>query len=204
MNIRQLTISASQELAYPEGLVGKASPRLLTQYIQYIQEVTTPTSGHTKTRGEVKGGGAKPWRQKGTGRARQGSIRAPHWRGGGITFGPRTEQIGTPRMNKKMRREAFLTLLTQAAKEGRLVVANFNAEDDMKKIRQTVTEATADSKRRFLVIADAATTPLKAARNLPDTQSINLDHLGARQMYGRSAIVVEQPVWEALITRYSK
>ena len=75
----------------------------------------------TKTRSEVRGGGRKPWRQKGTGRARQGSIRSPQWRGGGITFGPKPRDYSqaTP---KKMRRAAIKSLLSQKVRDGEITV----------------------------------------------------------------------------------
>ena len=75
----------------------------------------------TKTRAEVRGGGRKPWRQKGTGRARQGSIRSPQWRGGGVTFGPKPRDYSqaTP---KKMRRAAIKSLLSQKVRDGEITV----------------------------------------------------------------------------------
>ena len=75
----------------------------------------------TKTRSEVSGGGRKPWRQKGTGNARQGSIRAPQWRGGGIVFGPTPNKNYTKKMNKKERRLALKTALTYKAKNNELI-----------------------------------------------------------------------------------
>ena len=75
----------------------------------------------TKTRAEVRGGGRKPWRQKGTGRARQGSIRSPQWRGGGITFGPKPRDY-TQRTPKKMRRLAIKSLLSQKVRDGEVTV----------------------------------------------------------------------------------
>src|SRR3989344_7485703 len=84
---------------------------------------------HAKTRGEVRGGGKKQWRQKGTGRARHGSIRSPLWRGGGITFGPRTEKVFERDIPKKMRRKALFMVLSQKAKDKQLVVLDkFSAE----------------------------------------------------------------------------
>ena len=75
----------------------------------------------TKERNEVRGGGAKPWRQKGTGRARQGTIRAPHWRGGGIVFGP-TPRSYSYKLNKKVRKLALKTALVEKLNAGDLVV----------------------------------------------------------------------------------
>lgn len=79
-------------------------------------------SAHAKFRSEVRGGGKKPWRQKGTGRARHGSIRSPLWKGGGVTHGPRTERIFEREIPKKMRRKALLMVLSEKAKKSQIVV----------------------------------------------------------------------------------
>lgn len=75
-------------------------------------------SAHTKTREEVRGGGKKPWKQKGTGRARHGSIRSPLWKGGGTTFGPRKETVFKKGINKKMKRKALFTVLSAKTRDG--------------------------------------------------------------------------------------
>ncbi|MBI2450500.1 MAG: 50S ribosomal protein L4 [Candidatus Nealsonbacteria bacterium] len=79
-------------------------------------------SAHTKQRGEVSGGGKKPWRQKGTGRARHGSIRSPLWRGGGVVFGPRKEEVYKRKINQKMRRKALFMVLSEKAKNNSLII----------------------------------------------------------------------------------
>ncbi len=77
---------------------------------------------HAKDRGEVRGGGKKPWRQKGTGRARHGSIRSPLWRGGGVTFGPRNERNFKKRIPKKMKRSALFSVLSVKLKDNEIIV----------------------------------------------------------------------------------
>lgn len=87
---------------------------------------------HTKMRGEVRGGGKKPWRQKGTGRARHGSIRSPLWRGGGIVFGPRSERNFAKKINRKVRRAALLMALSDKAASSALVILDTLAPKERK------------------------------------------------------------------------
>lgn len=89
-------------------------------------------TAHTKTRGEVRGGGKKPWRQKGTGRARHGSIRSPIWKGGGVVFGPRTDRNWGLRINKKVKRAALRMVLSDKAQNGALVLVEALALDTPK------------------------------------------------------------------------
>jgi len=96
--------------------------KALIHQVMVAQLANKRTGTHsTKTRAEVRGGGRKPWRQKGTGRARQGSIRSPQWRGGGVTFGPKPRNYSqaTP---KKMRRAAIKALLSQKVRDGEITV----------------------------------------------------------------------------------
>ena len=96
-------------------------------------------TAHTKTRAEVSGSGKKPWRQKGTGRARHGSIRSPLWKGGGVTFGPRNDKIYATEVPKKMRRKALFMVLSQKAKEKNLIVL------DKLEMQKPATKTTAKS-----------------------------------------------------------
>ncbi len=92
----------------------------LSVYI-YLKNQRAGTA-KTKTRGEVRGGGAKPWRQKGTGRARHGSIRSPIWKGGGVVFGPTNERIYKRKMTKKMKKNAIRSALSYFAKNGKIII----------------------------------------------------------------------------------
>lgn len=97
---------------------------LVHQVTVAVQANARPTVAHTKGRGEVSGGGKKPWRQKGTGRARHGSTRSPIWRHGGVTHGPLSERDFSQKVNKKMRVKALFTVLSQKLRDGEILFVN--------------------------------------------------------------------------------
>jgi large subunit ribosomal protein L4 len=120
----------------------------------------------TKTRGDVSGGGKKPWRQKGTGRARQGSTRAPHWTGGGVVFGPRPRDHSV-RVNRKMRQAAFRSALSDAARSGKVaVVEGLTFEEPSTRDAVGVLEALELGGRLLVVIAQPDAAVEKSFRNL--------------------------------------
>ncbi|MES2953355.1 MAG: 50S ribosomal protein L4 [Patescibacteria group bacterium] len=94
---------------------------LVKQVVDSMLSSRRKPVAHTKGRGEVRGGGKKPWKQKGTGRARHGSIRSPIWRGGGVTHGPTNEKIFERKISKKMKAKALLTILSQKLREGEVL-----------------------------------------------------------------------------------
>lgn len=100
----------------------KMNPDLVHQVIEAQRANARQVLAHTKGRGEVRGGGKKPWRQKGTGRARHGSIRSPIWKGGGVTFGPTKERNFKKDINKKMKQRALFMTLSSKIKDHQLVV----------------------------------------------------------------------------------
>ena len=102
----------------------KENSALLHQVVNAMMANLRKPLAHTKTRGEVRGGGRKPWKQKGTGRARHGSNRSPIWVGGGVTFGPRRERDYSQKINKKMKRAALQMLLANKAQADKLVVVD--------------------------------------------------------------------------------
>ncbi len=103
------------------------NPDLVHQVMLAMQANKRKNTAHTKTRADVRGGGRKPWRQKGLGRARHGSIRSPIWRGGGIAFGPSNERVYTQKINKKMKRKALLVALSQKVRDNEILIL-----DDLK------------------------------------------------------------------------
>jgi large subunit ribosomal protein L4 len=142
----------------------------------------------TKTRTEVRGGGRKPWKQKGTGRSRQGSIRSPQWRGGGVVFGP-TPRSYNLKMNKKVRRLALKSALSFKVLENEMVVLNelTLAAPKTKEMVTILNKLEAD-KKVLLVVGAENNNALLAARNIasvkviPATQVNVLDLLDARKV----------------------
>jgi len=142
----------------------------------------------TKTRTEVRGGGRKPWKQKGTGRARQGSIRSPQWRGGGVVFGP-TPRSYNLKMNKKVRRLALKSALSFKVLENEMVVLNelTLAAPKTKEMVAVLNKLEAD-KKVLLIVGAENNHVLLAARNIPSvkvipaTQVNVLDLLDARKV----------------------
>ena len=122
---------------------------------------------NAKTRSEVSGGGRKPWRQKGTGHARQGSTRAPQWTGGGVVFAP-TPRDYSMKMNKKERRAALKSALTSRVQENKLIVLDELKLDEVKtKAMQNVLNNLNVSKA-MVVLADNDANVVLSARNIPD------------------------------------
>ena len=147
---------------------------------------TRTGSAHTKGRAEVRGGGRKPWRQKGTGRARHGSIRSPIWVGGGITFGPSKEKDYSVSINKKMRTKAFFIVLSEKLRNGALVfVDSFSVETPSTKAAAACVEkvcGAADGKQNnncTIVFAENNMTARKSFMNLPGVKTIGLDMFNA-------------------------
>ncbi len=136
---------------------------------------------HTKTRGEVRGGGRKPWAQKGLGRARHGSIRSPIWKGGGVVFGPTKAKVFKKKIPKKMKRKALFMILSAKAKNNLLILL------DKLKIEKAKTKLMAEileklpSKRESSLIAllEMDKNLILAARNLPGIQTIQAKDLNA-------------------------
>jgi len=112
-----------EEISLPDNIFGvKMNLGLLYQAIRVYQNNKRQGTAHTKTRGNVSGGGKKPWRQKGTGRARHSSIRSPIWIGGGVTFGPEKEKVYSRKLPKKMKRLALLMVLSEKARTNSILI----------------------------------------------------------------------------------
>ena len=156
----------------------------------------------TKTRSEVRGGGAKPWRQKGTGRARQGSRRAPQWTGGGVVFGPTPRDHGL-RVNKKEKVLALRSALTDRRAGGNLVVVDgldFDAPKTARAVELLDTLGLAGRKLLFVVdgLEEAA---IKSFRNLPTVHLITFDQLNTYDVLASDVVVFTRDSLDAFLGR---
>jgi len=136
---------------------------------------------HTKGRGEVRGGGRKPWRQKGTGRARAGSIRSPLWRGGGVTFGPTKERVFKKRIPKKMRRKVLFMVLSGKVKNNLLILLDkLKIEQPKTKLMVEILKKLPGKERSILIVLpDYDKKIILATRNLPGVDTIWARNLNA-------------------------
>jgi len=147
----------------------------------------------TKTRGEVRGGGRKPYKQKGTGRARQGSRTAPHYRGGGAVFGPHPRSY-EQRLPRKMRRLALRGALTAKLGDEAIRIVDTFALEGIKTRDIVTILAALKATGRILVVAPAADEQLRmSARNLPTVDVILADSLNVVDLVNADTVVIEQP-----------
>jgi len=110
------------KVTLPENIFGLPwNADLVHQVVVSMQANARHSTAHTKTRGEVRGGGKKPWQQKGTGRARHGSSRSPIWKGGGVTHGPRSDKNYAVKINRAMRQKALLVTISKKYKDGEVI-----------------------------------------------------------------------------------
>jgi large subunit ribosomal protein L4 len=153
---------------------------------------------HTKNRGEVAGSGKKPWKQKGTGRARAGSVRSPLWRHGGITFGPRSNRNWSLKMNKGTFRKALFTILTDKLNDKKLVV--IDSLEVVTKTKDMVTKLTnlaskAGLGKKLLVIVDKPNKDLvRALNNAEGIKSLQATHLNVLDLLHHDIIATKDAI----------
>lgn len=185
MNAKIYTVEGKEEgsLALPESVFGAPwNADLVHTVVIGMQGNARAGTAHTKDRSEVRGGGKKPWRQKGTGRARHGSRRSPIWVGGGIAHGPRSDKDYTVKINKKMRGKALATVLSKKLQDAEILFLNHpsfaepkskTAKDILKALANGSGQATLATKRKnaALVVIPRRDLPLeKSFRNFGNVE----------------------------------
>lgn len=187
----------------PESVFGlKMNPDLVYQVAVTQAANRRRITAHTKDRGEVSGGGKKPWRQKGTGRSRHGSNRSPIWRHGGVVFGPRNDKVYGGKINKKMRRKALAMVLSAKASDGMMVLVDKIEFDVPKtKVMAQMLEAIKKVNENFktgkvlVALPEFEKNAVLSGRNIPGAEMIEaaklntLDLLNAKCLLLPSAAV---------------
>ncbi|HYA00630.1 MAG TPA: 50S ribosomal protein L4 [Candidatus Binatia bacterium] len=192
-----LTGESRGELELPEGAFGGV-PHRAAMHQALLRQLANQRQGthDTKTRTEVSGGGRKPYRQKGTGRARQGSIRAPHYAGGGIVFGP-TPRSHRQDMPRKQRRLALRSALSVKAQEGQITVLDeFDLEEPRTRVVVDLLEALPARRRVLLVLGSHHEALEKSARNLPEVRLVMAGNLSVRDLLTARTVVMTRDAVE--------
>ncbi len=160
---------------------------------------------HTKDRSEKRGGGRKPWRQKGTGRARHGSIRSPIWRGGGVTFGPSKERVFTKKINKKMKRQALFMALSSKVKDKEMILLDKIELTEAKTKEMIKVLNNLKINKTVLVVLDKTNQKIiRAANNIPKIKTIRADSLNVVDVLSYKYLLMLQGAIEIIKQTYLK
>ncbi|MDD3474719.1 MAG: 50S ribosomal protein L4 [Candidatus Dojkabacteria bacterium] len=162
------------------------NPDLIAQVLYVYMNNERKGTATAKTRGDVSGGGKKPWRQKGTGRARQGSIRSPLWTKGGVTFVP-TNRNWKRKINSKMAKKATCMMLSDRLREKKLEFVNIDKKD-LKALRENIVK---NSGKKTLVVSINKELQL-AVRNLTNVKFVDSMKLNAKHVVDSSKVLVDQ------------
>lgn len=202
-NLKGDVVNKTFEL--PENIFGVAMNNdVVHQVLRALERQKLFPTAHTKTRGEVRGGGRKPWRQKGTGRARHGSSRSPIWAGGGVTFGPRNERNFSIKVNKKVRRKALMMVLSQSLRDEELTFVDALTFDEAKtKTAVAALENLGLAGRKVLVVhAKKNENVTKSFRNIPGTQTVLADSLNVEDVLKYDAILADTDSVQVIADTY--
>jgi large subunit ribosomal protein L4 len=189
----------------------KPNHELLHQAIIAAQANMRQVLAHTKDRSEVSGGGKKPWKQKGTGRARVGSSRSPLWKGGGVTFGPTKDRNFKQKINQKMKQKALFMALSDKVAANALVILDklVLTEYKTKKFNTLLTalekNVLNNQRRNILIVNDAKDEKThNSGRNLSGVKIINLENINLLDVLNYKNLLITEPVVKTLTDRYNK
>lgn len=197
--------AATGELTVSDNLFGATiRPELVHEAVVAQEANSRDAIAHTKTRGEVRGGGRKPWKQKGTGRARHGSRRSPIWIGGGITFGPRSIRNFSKKINKKMKRKALSMVLTDKLNHDRLIVVeSFGlTEGKTKELNAVLTKLPSAGKKVVLIDLPENKQVAKAAKNVSRVETLPSNSLNVVDLLKATYVVATKEALSAIEKTY--
>lgn len=189
------------EIVLSEDVFGApARTDLMSAVVRYQDAKSRQGTHKVKGRAEVRGGGKKPFRQKGTGRARQGTTRAPQWRGGGIVHGP-TPRSYAFKLNKKVRRAALRSALSHRIAEGSVVILESLELPEIKTKHVQQLLSTFELKDALLVMPERDEKVFLSARNLPNVTFLPVQGVNVKDVLHRGNLVLTAAAVEALTTR---
>lgn len=196
------------EMNLNEKIFGvKVKPEFVHEvYVLQMRNQRQPWAD-TKNRGEVRGGGRKPWRQKGTGRARHGSTRSPIWVGGGVTFGPLSERNYKAKINKQARRLAIkMCLSDKAGSEALYVVENFSFAEPKTKLFTQFLNKLAAKQKRFLILTGVGDNAkvYRMTRNLKKIETARASDTSVISMVRNEAVIASKEAIEELEKNLTK
>jgi large subunit ribosomal protein L4 len=162
-------------------------------------------SAHTKTRGEVRGGGKKPWKQKGTGRARAGSSRSPIWVGGGITFGPRSNRNFTKKVNKKTKLAVLAMALTDKAQnDGLIALESLLIKDGRTREMNTLIGKLPLKRKILIVLPKSDPMAVRASRNLQKVNTVTVSDVSLLDLLKADSVIAPIATIEAWEAKFRK
>lgn len=195
-----------KELSLKETLFGlPANDTLLHQVYVALTANTRVAIAHTKDRSERAGSGIKPWRQKGTGRARAGAVRSPLWRKGGVTFGPTKERNFSKNTTAKMRQKAVLIALSEKLRTGKLVVLdglNY-PEQKTKLFAETMTKLGMNGKSLTLSLSTEEFGTTRLSRNIPKVENTLTENLNVKQLLDHEYVLLTEASVGVLEKRFA-
>lgn len=183
----------------------KVNPAFVHEILVAQQANARHPIASTKTRGEVRGGGKKPWKQKGTGRARQGSIRSPQWVGGGIAFGPRSDRNFSVKVNRKAKQKAlFMALSDKLSHDHLVILESFQSKEPKTKTAATLFKNLNVTRKALAVIPKSDPNLLRMVRNLPNIKLVTVNSLNLEDILANNIIVFWKDTVPAFETLYTK
>jgi len=190
----------------PESIFGLPwKGDLVHQVVTAMQANARTPVAHTRTRGEVRGGGKKPWKQKGTGRARHGSSRSPIWKGGGVTHGPRNDKDYSQKINKKMKIKALFTVLSEKYRNGQILfvedisLKNIKTKDavavmnDLSTVKGFEKINSGKKARTYITVPAKGDVLKKSFSNIPIVEIDEIRNLNPVDLLAFRYIIISQP-----------
>ena len=180
----------------------KPNDAVLYDAITLAQASQRQGTADTKTRSEVSGGGRKPWRQKGTGRARQGSTRAPHWYHGGVVFGPHPRTYGK-KMNRKERVLALKSALSYKVEENEIIILDeLNVKTPKTKDMIKLLNDIKAPKKTLIVVDELTDNLILATRNIPKVELLEASEINVLDIIGADGLVITKKAVEMIEEAY--